>query len=260
MVLRAGSKTLGALGALLLVPGLATAQPFEPAPPPPTGDAGSLELAPPPPPEPAPPPPPPPPPPPAEPVRDDAAVAADVEAPSDEPERPVGFTVGIGIGYDLPTDLSLPDTTTVRFRLASGLTFEPFVVFGVSGTSYDFAAGDSNSDSASEVGLGTNVRIPVIAHGPVDFLIVAGARIDLARSNPDGPDNETSTLGTSVLWGLGLEYWLGRHGVIGLTATNPLVSYTTNTQNQFDGEVTTSNWSAGAIFRPDVFLLAHMFL
>lgn len=242
--------------AILAVPVFAGAQPFEPPPPPAQGDVPPETMEPPP--QPPPPPPPSPVPPP---VEQEAPPPVEEEPDSDEPERPEGFSVGIGAGWDLPTDLSLPDTATVRFRLASGLTLEPFVVFGVSGSSVDFTDGDSTSDSASEVGLGTNVRIPVVGHGPVDLLIVAGARFDLASSNPDGDDNESSTVGTSLLWGLGLEYWLSRHGVISLTATNPLVSYLSTTEAQFDGEeVTQSSWSAGAIFRPDVMLLAHLFL
>lgn len=245
--------------AVVVVPVSAGAQPVgEPTPPPPaSGDVPPDTLEPPPPPAPPPPPPPSPVPPP---VEQAPPAEAPPEEPPDERERPEGFSVGIGLGYDLPTDLSLPDTATVRFRLASGLTFEPFVVLGVSGSSYDFDAGDSTSDSASEVGLGTNVRIPVVGHGPVDLVLVAGARFDFSSSDPDGSDNESSTVATSLLWGLGLEYWLGRHGVLSLTALNPIVSYSSTTEAQFDGDATQSSWSAGAIFNPNVLLLAHLFL
>lgn len=238
---------------VLAAPLVARAQPAE-APPPGPGDAGPIE-PPPPPPPPAPQPPAPPPPV----VEREVAPPPVADAP-DAPERPAGLSVGIGLGYDLPTDLSLPDTATVRFRLPSGLTFEPFVVFGLSGSSYDFEAGDSTSESSSEIGLGTNVRIPVIGHGPVDLLVVAGARFDLLSSDPDGADNESSTVGASLLWGLGLEYWLGAHGVVSLTALNPLLSYQSTTEAQFDGDATQSSWSAAAIFRPDVLFLVHLFL
>jgi hypothetical protein len=42
--------------------------------------------------------------------------------PGPAPARPDGFSVGIGLGYDLPSDLQLLDTASVRFRLRSGLT------------------------------------------------------------------------------------------------------------------------------------------
>jgi hypothetical protein len=241
---------------VLVVPSVVHGQPVEQPPPPATGDVPPDTL------EPVPPPPPvaeptPQPPPQADPPPADVAPPAEEE---DALERPEGFTVGIGLGFDLPNDLTVPNTTSVRFRLRSGLTLEPFVVFNVSGTSFDFEDGDSTSDSASEVGLGTNLRIPAVSRGPVDFIVLGGARFDFTNSNPDGSDNDSSSLTSALVWGLGLEYWLGRHGVVSFTATNPLVSYTSSTEEQFDGEVTQSSWSAGAIFRPEIILMAHMFL
>ena len=67
--------------------------------------------------------------------------AAEMQPP--EPKRPQAFAVGIGIGYDFPTDLQQPNITSVRFRLPSGLTLEPRVVFGFS----TFKAGSSSTKS-----------------------------------------------------------------------------------------------------------------
>lgn len=249
------ARSVLAIFVVLAVPLEARAQ-FE-QPPPATGDVPPETL------EPAPPPPPPETPAspqPAPRVAPERRRVAVTEETTLGPERPVGFTVGIGLGYDLPSDLSLPNTTTVRFRLRSGLTFEPFLVLQVSGSSFDFEAGDDTSEHASHVGLGTNARIPVVGHGPIDFLIVAGARVDFTSADPDGADNDSSTVATSLLWGLGLEYWIGRQGALSITALNPLVSYSSTTEAQFDGDVTQSTWSAGAIFQPEVLLLAHLFL
>lgn len=252
------------------LPASVWAQPLEPTP------RQGLELAPAPytapvaqpPPTPVPPPPPtpvPPPPPPAQPSAphgfEEAAPPPEHDEDEDEPSRPVGLSIGVGVGYDLPTDLQAPDTASVRLRLASGLTFEPFVTFAVSGSSTDFGDGDSDEDSASQIGLGTNLRIPVVGRGPVDLAMLAGARIDRLSEDPDGSDNDSSSTGVSFVWGLAVELWLSAHCALSLNATNPLVSYTSSTEETFDGEsIDMSSWSAGVVFRPDVSFLLHVYL
>src|SRR5687767_1987285 len=110
-----GVLTIILSSSLSLLAGVARAQ--QPVPPPPPPEAT---------PPPAPEPPPPPPqaePPPRPPAR--RPVAADDTSGN----RPGDRTMGIGTGWTLGgTDLMVPNTASVRFRLPSGLALEPFVV------------------------------------------------------------------------------------------------------------------------------------
>src|ERR1041385_1864344 len=114
------------LATILLVvgsTGLAFAQPAPDQPPPPT-------------PTPAPPPDPTPPPPTTVPVMPDNHGDMHHEMMAGE-ARPDAFAIGIGFGYVFPTSLETPNITGVRFRLPTGLTFEPRVIFGTSSTTSD---------------------------------------------------------------------------------------------------------------------------
>lgn len=251
------------------LPSVALAQPFGPAPEPqtpaqPTWEAPQGEV---PGPEPTPPvlgpaqPPPPvvpassPPPP----SGLDEAPPAHLEAET-APERPDGFSVGVGLGWDLPSDLQLLDTASVRFRFRSGLTVEPTVTAAFAGSSFDWGDEDVEENSTSQMGLGANFRIPVKRHGPVDFLLVAGARVESLSTDPEGDENDTATDTVSIIWGLGVEYWLGPHVAISLTGTNPFAAYTNEWEEQEGDDANTSSWAAGLIFDPDVSLLVHVFL
>src|SRR5688572_9840489 len=45
--------------------------------------------------------------------------------------------IGIGTGWILPTDVTIPNAASVRFRSASGLTFEALVRLSWEGTTVD---------------------------------------------------------------------------------------------------------------------------
>lgn len=74
--------------------------------------------------------------------------------------RPSGLAIGIGVGYTFPTSLQTPNVTSVRLRLASGLTIEPTVVFAA--TSIHMPVG---SNTQGELTLGSLVRYPLRARG-----------------------------------------------------------------------------------------------
>lgn len=173
-----------------------------------------------------------------------------------EPKRPVGFTIGIGIGYDFPTDLQQPNITSVRFRLPSGLTLEPRVIFGFS----TFKAGASSTKS-TELGLGSDVRFPRKLHGPVDLIFVGGAGIDRTSSNPPGSDNSTSSLSLDLHYGLGLEYWFSQHFSLSATAENPVITLLSTTTETGPGTSdTTSSTTIAAEWQPNVFVFGHLYL
>ncbi|MBI2894569.1 MAG: hypothetical protein HYY06_13535 [Deltaproteobacteria bacterium] len=175
-------------------------------------------------------------------------------------ERPETFSIGVGFGYDLPSDLQLLDTTSVRFRLRSGFTIEPFVTAAFSSTSFEFGDEDTQEDSTTQLGVGANFRIPVKGHGPVDFVLVAGGKVETVWTDPDGADDDTETNTISIIWGLAVEYWFGQHVAVSLTATNPFASYTQVWEEQEGDDITESSSAFGVIFDPNVALMLHLFL
>jgi len=215
-----------------------------------------------------------PPPPPEEPVEPEprvveppppapepAPVPPTAEAPvADATGRPDGFSIGIGLGWDLPADLQAPNTTSVRFRLVSGLTFEPVVVIAREGSSVDSDLGDSDSSELG-VAFAGNVRIPRQLHGKVDLIFLGGAGVGFSSSDPDGTDNNSTSFLLEAHWGLGLEYWIRSQWCLSLTASNPLVSFERDSQETGPGmETTTSSNTIGLVFAPNVVAMVHLFL
>lgn len=171
--------------------------------------------------------------------------------------RPEGRAVGIGAGYTFPADLQAPNTTTVRFRLSSGLTLEPLVVIGANGQSSD--PGDGSS-SAFELTLGGLARVPLASRGRVDLVFLAGGAATVGTNNPDGDENDTTAFGLALTWGLAVEYWFGPHVALSMNALNPFASYThSSTEQAFGDDTSQSSWRIGAIFDPTVGLMLHVF-
>lgn len=211
------------------------------------------------------PPPPPPPPPPApedleDPVPPPGAIARPAPAPTPS-RRPTGRTLGLGAGYSIPADLSTPNLLSARFRLASGLTFEPGVVLNqVSQTSDD--GGLETTDRTSEFELGTAVRYPLRSRGRVDFSLIGAASLSRFEIDPAGSDNSQTVTRLAVSWGIGLDYWLAPHWGLSMTATNPLVTTSNTTFEAGPGapESTDSSTAIGAIFKPRLAVMVHLYL
>src|SRR5688572_24353746 len=136
--------------------------------------------------------------------------------------RPEGRAVGIGLGYNFPADLQQPNTVSVRFRMPSGLTFEPIVVLAFEGTSQDFGGTDS-SDSAFDLAAGSLVRYPIGDSGRLDLELLGAGLVSFSLDNPDGDDNNSSDIIFAVSWGLGLTFWANKHWALSFNALNPLV-------------------------------------
>src|SRR5262249_12966388 len=134
--------------------------------------------------------------------------------------------IGIGLGYVLPTSLEIPNTTSVRFRLANGLTFEPQVIFAHTSDSVD--TGMSVSQGTTEIGVGTQLRYPVMRRGRGDLELLGNIFIDSTDQDPPGDNNNTTNTTVSVGYGLGVSYWAGRHWNISLSAGNPIITYSKN--------------------------------
>lgn len=219
-------------------PSLTTPTPEDPAPPPP-------------PPEVVPPQPPQPPPP---------VVTAPVEPPSTG--RPVGTSLGLGVGYVFAggTNLQQPNTASARIRLASGLTFEPEVVIGTQRQTMDDGTNES-TDSAVELTFGTALRYPMLRKGKFDLELLGGVRFGIDKTNPDGDDNGTTTTRASLGWGLAVSYWLTEHWDLSVGATNPLLAFqkTTNENPAPLDDSSTTSLAVLAAWDPAVTVMMHLF-
>jgi len=222
---------LAILATLIGAARIATAQP-EPAPPPPEEPAPTMT-------------PPPPPPAPAPPA-----------STRQTSTRPNGFSVGIGMGYSFPTDLQMPNLTSVRVRLGSGLTFEPLATLGYSSSTVD--VGTEFSTSTTEVTLSALVRYPLKMFGRADFELVGGARFSTITVNPDGDDNDTTTTTIALAYGVAVGYWVTHNWLISATALNPIVSYDKLTEDEPGMTTVTSTTTIGVIFDPTVMGMVHL--
>jgi hypothetical protein len=171
--------------------------------------------------------------------------------------RPNAFSIGIGVGYQLPTTLGTPNITSVRFRLPSGLTFEPQLILAAASSTVD--TGMPVTDEISEVGIGAVVRYPVVRRNRVDFELLGGINIDQLETTPSEPDMGTRITTTTVSYGLAVSMWFGRHWQLSFTANNPLVNSVKNRQEMGIGTVTvTTNTTYGLVFDPQVQMMIHL--
>jgi hypothetical protein len=238
--------------------GIAAAQPGPPPQPPPPADTTMTTT------DPAPPDPTPPPPPPQQ-VQPQPRVMPVVEEEAVRDDRPSGFSIGLGLGYGLPTSLETPNRTSARFRLGSGLTFEPLVSIANrtdnTETEIPGIPTDDSEDKATEFGLAVLVRIPVITHNHVDLEALATAAFANSKDNDDGDFNSVTTNTFGIGWGVGVGYWLSRHWQLSMSVTNPLVQYTTRKEQggMADTSQTTSSTQLGVIFVPQVTAMIHLY-
>ena len=176
---------------------------------------------------------------------------------------PVGWAFGIGIGYALPTSLETPNTASLRLRSPGGLTFEPRVALAnASNTTKTEAPGTtmSTTDSTSELLLETSLRKALIEHGRYQFEVIGGARIDIAKDDPDGDNNSRTTTDLSLFWGIGVGAWITPHWQFSFNIENPLISYTsTNQENGVGMSTTNSTTNIGAVFNPNVVMMIHLY-
>jgi hypothetical protein len=204
-----------------------------------------------------------PPAPPAAPVVATPAPAA-AEPESASSGRPEAFAIGIGAGYVFPADIGKPDRASVRFRLASGLTFEPFVDVGRAARSVKTDIPNVEvphvNDSSMTFSAGTNLRLPLKSRGAFDLVLIGSVSLAYVSQDPDGSDNDTKTFAASLGWGLGIDWWLTPRWTLSLSATNPLASYRRAKQeNGPDSSITTSDTSFDLAFLPTVSALLHLY-
>jgi hypothetical protein len=169
--------------------------------------------------------------------------------------RPGGLAIGIGVGYLFPTSLQTPNVTSVRLRLASGLTFEPTVVLAA--TSISMPVG---SNTQGELTLGSLVRYPLRARGAIDLEAVGSVAISNHTVDPDGDHNNRTTTTFDLGYGVALAYWLTAHWSLSLTATNTLLSVDRTHQEAGAANTTTNRTvTGGLVFDPQVAVMIHLY-
>lgn len=235
--------------ALCVAAGSASAQPTTPTDPP----LGTEEVPPEPTPEPTPPPAPAPTPAPAP----APAPAVAMTQPVDD-HRPTAFSVGIGLGYALPTSLEMPNITSVRFRLPSGLTFEPNLTLSSSSETLD--TGTAVENSVTQFELGALARFPLVRRGRVDFEMLGGLSVANITADPEGEDNDTTTTIFTAAYGVAVASWITSHWQVSFSALNPIVTNRRLKEEMGpDTTTVTTTTTFGLIFDPTVILMVHLY-
>ncbi len=173
--------------------------------------------------------------------------------------RPTELAIGIGIGYVFPTSLEAPNITSVRFRLASGLTFEPRAVFRRVTDTVD--TGTAMDATTTTIGIGTVLRYPLVKHGRVDFEFLGAFDLQNVKQDPsDQEDDQTSTTSTALGYGLGIGVWLNPHVQISGSAVNNLLVFEKQRQEMGPMNVlVTSRTTIALEFDPTVFFMVHLY-
>jgi hypothetical protein len=170
--------------------------------------------------------------------------------------RPDGMSFGLGINYVLGgAELDRPDGASLRLRLASGLTLEPFVRLATHGQS---SMDGDVKNAQNEFFLGSNVRLPLMSRGKVDLVGQAGGSLGVFINDPDGDDNNTTTTSFLIDYGLSVEYWVNTNWALSFTARNRFLRYEKISQ-QVSDNLTATNTDVGLIWDPVVDLAVHLF-
>ncbi len=243
-------RSLSLVLAMTAVGGVAFAQP---GPPPPPMDSTTT------------PPPFDPPPPPPEPVVQTSVqvqpqpVQTVVEEPSDD-LRPTGLAIGLGIGYSTPMALDMPNISTLRLRLSSGLTFEPAIRISNTTSDQDTPTGE-DTDKITAFALGLLLRLPLVSRGKFDLEALGSVGFANTKSNPEGDYNATTQNAFFLGYGVAVTSWLSPHWNLSFSITNPLIDYRqSKVQAGIPNETTkSSDTTIGIIFNPEVFMMIHMY-
>jgi hypothetical protein len=177
-------------------------------------------------------------------------------------KRPAGTTLGFGFGWFLPTDVTVPNTVSVRLRLPNGLTFEPTTRFSYNGQTDENAAGTEDKTTSTDITLGTLVRVPLGWRGPIDLSVVGSGFFSLLKTDFDpagGGGSVDKTTAFSLGWGVAIDWWFKRHWSFSFTAINPAFSYTRNATEFGGAETSSTSTLLGAIWDPSLFMMTHLY-
>ena len=178
-------------------------------------------------------------------------------APVDD-NRPEGFSIGIGFGYVLPNSLETPNVTSARFRLASGLTFEPVLRFAQSSVEVDVGTSVKNKETAIEVG--SLVRYPLKRRRSVDLVLLGGLFVENVTTKPEGDNMDTATTRFEARYGMAVEFWVSQHWQISMSALNTVFRTERVSEEQGPAtETVTTTSTFGAIYDPVISAMVHLY-
>ncbi len=174
---------------------------------------------------------------------------AKADAPSDDGPslRPKAKSLGLGFGYVFPSDVQLINTVSARIVWGDKLILEPIaeLSFGSDSTSI---GGMDSSDSNFVFAFATEARYQMWSRRRTGLSLIGAAGVGFASDNPDGDDNNTSTLSFALSWGVGLDLWLWKDWGLSLTMTNPFFSYSSTTQQMGGGDIKNSSTFFGLVW------------
>jgi hypothetical protein len=172
--------------------------------------------------------------------------------------RPEEFSFGIGVGYLFPASWRDPNLVSARFRLASGLMFEPRVELTNNSRKQEVGA-MSETNSVTDINAATVVHIPWKSRGNVDLNILGAVSIGYQVQDPPGEADKTTSTLIGVGYGLGLNYWIRRHWTVSLTATNTLLQRLSSEQeNPVTPAAKQTDFTIGAVWNPQVTMMVHL--
>ena len=165
---------------------------------------------------------------------------------------PTERTIGIGAGVAFPGEIFTFNTFLADFNLADGdWQVQPLVTAGINRGTVKFDDGttdteDANGNTFIGVGARAKKRLAEMPRARLHGIASALVAFNSQFTDPDGSDNNLTdtTTALSLGWGLGVEVWILKWLSMEATATNPLVTFTTNKQEQdtpTDPVVTTTN-------------------
>ena len=115
-------------------------------------------------------------------------------------------------------------------------------------------------NAQNEMLLGGNVRLPLADRNKVTLVGQVGAAIGYTGDDPQGADNNTSTLQAAVDYGVSVEYWYSAHWCLSFTARNAFLQYrTTTTETPVTDDNVDSSTDFGVIWDPAVDAALHLF-
>ncbi len=184
-----------------------------------------------------------------------------IAAPHEEADnRPSNFSIGVGVGYSFPADLRSVNVTSIRFRLPSGLMFEPGITLQKNSQTQSQGPIEVNA-SRTTISANALVHYPLRQRDNVDLNLLGGAALRFENQDPDGASNNLSTTTASLVYGIALNYWVRPHWTISLVATNGIVAYTASEQEDpINPSLKQSSFGVGAIWNPAVAAMLHLHL
>ena len=186
---------------------------------------------------------------------------APAAAPAPPPPRRDRVSLGLGLGFasNRFSDGFAPNTASARIRLGRSITLEPLITATV-GSATRLVGGLETDYDVSAVDVELTVRVPIQRRGRVGLSVVGGGSASRYRSTGSGSDDDTRTDRAAVVWGLGLDYALGPHWSLSMTALNPLLRRSRDRFESPEGATGFDELTYGVVFDPLINGMIHVYL